>query len=200
MPKTQEILSGLHTIANDFTLYAVIWHMMFYLFIFALLLKWQPSNRIVAVMICLPLVSVAIFAWITGNPFNGIMFSALAALILVFGLKTNVSPVNPAQLPFIIAGIVMIAFGLIYPHFLETTSVLKYAYASPAGLIPCPTLSILIGFALLFGGFGSQTVVWTLIVFGLFYGIFGVIKLGVYIDLFLIGGALTLFAGNILRR
>ena len=86
----------------------------------------------------------------------------------------------------------MIIFGLVYPHFIETNSIFRYLYASPVGLIPCPTLSILIGFVLLFNGFGSQSIILAFIVAGLFYGFFGAFKLGVYLDLFLILGTLTL--------
>ena len=97
-----------------------------------------------------------------------------------------------SQLPFVIIGVIMIVFGLLYPHFIETDSVLKYLYASPVGLIPCPTLAILIGFLLVFNGFGSQSITLTLIVFGLFYGIFGALRLGVHLDILLIFGTLAL--------
>jgi len=60
-----------------------------------------------------------------------------------------------------------------------------------AGLIPCPTLSILIGFLLLYNGFGSQSLTLTFIVIGLFYGIFGVMKLAVYLDIFVAIGSIT---------
>jgi len=40
--------------------------------------------------------------------------------------------------------------------------------------------------------FGSQSITLTLIVVGLFYGIFGVLKLAVYLDLFLVFGTVTL--------
>jgi len=192
MPKTQEILAGLHSIANNYSWYAVGWHAVFYVFIFALIAQWQPSNQLFAVLMCIPLISVAVFAWITGNPFNGIMFTVMAFLIFIFGLKSPVLPIAVSQLPFMVIGTVMIAFGLIYPHFVVSDSIIKYFYASPVGLIPCPTLSVLIGFALLFNGFGAQSVSLTCIVFGLFYGIFGVIKLAVYLDLFLVFGALAL--------
>jgi len=96
------------------------------------------------------------------------------------------------------SGIIMILFGLVYPHFLDTHRVIRYLYASPAGLIPCPTLSILIGFVLLFNGLGSQALTLTCILFGLFYGIFGVLKLAVHIDLVLVFGALVLMVMYIL--
>ncbi|MEJ2595347.1 MAG: hypothetical protein P8100_09530 [bacterium] len=103
-----------------------------------------------------------------------------------------------SELPFIVIGIIMIVFGLVYPHFIETDSAVKYLYASPAGLIPCPTLSILIGFILLFNGFGSQPITMTFVVFGLFYGFFGAMKLHVHLDFALIFGSLTLLTKSIL--
>jgi len=101
-------------------------------------------------------------------------------------------------MPFMVAGIVMIVFGLVYPHFLETRSITKYLYASPAGLIPCPTLSVVIGTLLLFNVPGSQAITIILIAAGLFYGIFGMLKLKVYLDLLLVLGTIALLVKYIL--
>lgn len=192
MLKSEEIITGLQTIVNEYSLFSIVWHVVFYVCIAALIAKWRPSNLLFALLICLPALSVAVFAWLSGNPFNGSLFILLAILILIFGLKASVQPINISQFPFVVAGILMIVFGLIYPHFIETNSVFKYLYASPVGLIPCPTLSILIGLVLLFNGFGSHAITLTLVVFGLFYGIFGVLKLGVYLDFFLVFGTIAL--------
>lgn len=198
MLESEEIITGLQTIVNEYSLFSVVWHVVFYVLIAALIAKWRPSNQLFALLICLPAISVAVFAWLSGNPFNGSLFILLAILILIFGLKASVQPINISQLPFVVAGIMMIVFGLVYPHFIETNSVFKYLYASPVGLIPCPTLSILIGLVLLFNGFGSHAITLTLIVFGLFYGVFGVLKLGVYLDLFLVFGTIALLVKYLL--
>lgn len=198
MPKPQDILNGLQTIVSDYSIFAIIWHALFYLLVIALIFKWQPSNKFLGALICLPLLSVAVFAWLTGNPFNGILFVIAGILILVFGLKASENPVGLSQIPFMAIGIIMIVFGLVYPHFLKPDSVFEYLYASPAGLIPCPTLSVLIGFALLLNGFGSQSVSLTLIVMGLFYGLFGVFRLAVYLDSFLLFGTIALLVQYIL--
>ena len=192
MLKAQEIVNGLQTIVNEYSMFSTLWHVAFYILIIALLAKWKPSNELFTILLCLPLLSVAVFAWTAGNPFNGILFSIATILIFIFGFKAPGQPVDFSQGVFWSAGIFMIAFGLVYPHFLETNSVFKYLYASPVGLIPCPTLSILIGFALLFNGFGSNAITLTLIVFGLFYGIFGALKLAVHLDFFLVLGTVTL--------
>ncbi len=145
-----------------------------------------------------PLLSVAVFAWLSGNPFNGILFSLMTVLIFVFGFKVSNQPITISQVPFMVVGIMMIVFGLVYPHFISADSFLKYLYASPVGLIPCPTLSILMGFLLLYNGFGSQSITLTFIIFGLFYGIFGVLKLAVYLDIFLVFGTISLLVKYII--
>jgi hypothetical protein len=198
MPKPQEILNGLQTIVNDYSIFAIIWHIVFYLLIIALIFRWQPSNRLLGTLICIPLLSVAVFAWLTGNPFNGILFAVASILILVFGLKAPTQTISLSQTPFVVIGIIMILFGLIYPHFLKPDSVVEYLYASPAGLIPCPTLSIIIGLALLLSGFTSPSITLTLILIGLFYGVFGVFRLAVYLDLFLFFGTIALLVQYIL--
>ena len=192
MPKTEEILNGLQSIVNDYSTFAIIWHAVFYFLLAALIAKWQPSNKLFGLLICLPLLSVAVFAWLSGNPFNGILFSLITVLIFIFGFRASSQPINLSQLPFMVIGILMIIFGLVYPHFINPDSFVKYLYASPAGLIPCPTLSILIGFLLLYNGLGSQSLTLTFIVFGLFYGIFGALKLAVYLDIFLVFGTIAL--------
>ncbi len=192
MPKTEEIINGLQTIANDYSTFAIIWHALFYFLLAALVFKWEPSNKLLGALICLPLLSVAVLAWITGNPFNGVLFSVMTIMIFIFALRASNEPITLSQFPFMIIGILMIVFGLIYPHFISTNSFLKYLYASPVGLVPCPTLSILVGFLLLYNGLGSQSLTLTFVVFGLFYGLFGAFKLSVYLDIFLILGSISL--------
>lgn len=192
MPTKEQILESLLSIVNNYSIVATIWHIAFYLLLAFLFSRWVPSNKMLILMLSLPLLSVSIFAWSSGNPFNGSLFLILVVLVFLFGLKASSDLAILSSYPFLFIGIIMVVFGLVYPHFLETDSLLKYLYASPAGLIPCPTLSVVIGFALIFNGFGSQTVTVTLISFGLFYGIFGVLKLAVYLDLFLLFGTLSL--------
>lgn len=198
MPNQEDILNGLQIIVNNYSTFAIIWHIIFYLLLAAIVFIWQPSNRTLALIICLSVIPVATFAWLSGNHFNGILFTVLAILTFIFGLKASSDAIIASQITFVVIGILMIAFGLIYPHFISADSFLKYFYASPAGLIPCPTLSIIIGLLLVYNGLSSQPITLALIVFGLFYGIFGTLKLGVYIDLFLVFGTLSLLVKYII--
>jgi hypothetical protein len=192
MPKTEEILNGLQTIVDNQSASAILWHIAFYFLIICFVVNWHPSNKLLGIFLCLPLISVAVLAWLYGNPFNGSAFTLLAILLLVFSLRASGTRISYSTWPFIVIGIVMIAFGFVYPHFIRANSLFEYMYASPAGLIPCPTLSLLIGILLLFNALGSPAISLTFIVFGLFYGLFGVFRLGVTIDLFLLFGSITL--------
>ncbi len=198
MLKSEDIIAGLQSIVNNYTTVAILWHGLFYVLIAALVTKWDPSNRIMGIIMALPILSVAILALISGNPFNGTVFSIATILLIYFGFKATIQVISYSQIAFIIAGIFMIVFGLIYPHFIKPDSIFKYLYESPVGLIPCPTLSIIIGFLLIYNGFGSNSITLTFIILGLFYGIFGVLKLAVYLDLFLLFGTFTLLIKYIL--
>jgi hypothetical protein len=198
MPKTEEILNGLQAIVDNQSIIAIIWHIAFYFFIICLFVNWHPLNKTMSILICLPLISVAVLAWSYGNPFNGALFTILAILIFVFALKTTDIRVSFSKWPFIVIGIIMIAFGFVYPHFIKANSLFEYLYASPVGLIPCPTLSILIGIILLFNPLGSPVISLSFIVFGLFYGLLGVFKLGVTLDLFLLFGSISLLVRHFL--
>jgi hypothetical protein len=198
MLTSQEIIAGLQSIVNNNFKIAIIWHIILYVMITGLLFKWVPTNRLFLILLCIPLASVAILALTSGNPFNGTLFTGLVLILFILGLKASANQVTYSQLPFIVTGILMVGYAIIYPHFLETNSLLKYLYASPVGLIPCPTLSLLIGFALIFNGFGSNGAILALIIYGLFYGIFGVLKLAVNLDIGLIVGTLLLLVKYIM--
>jgi len=192
MPTSEEILQGLIHISNAYKGMAILWHLIFYLLIAALILNWKPSRSFLSSFLGIPLLSVSLFAWITGNPFNGTIF-ALSGIILIFwGLKNSGNPVETNRTWSIVFGTVMIIFGLLYPHFLDTDNYFDYLYAAPAGLIPCPTLSTLIGFAILYNGFHSRRWSWLLVVIGLLYGIIGTFRLQVYLDMVLLISSIIL--------
>lgn len=200
MTSIEQILSGLQNIVNESFPVAIFWHAVLYILIAALILKWKPSNRLFSVLLCLPLISVSALAWISGNPFNGSLFAVAAILFLVFGLKAPAVSLETSRPVFLIPGIIMVIFGLVYPHFIQPDSVFEYLYASPAGLIPCPTLSVIIGFALIYNGFRSGSLSLLVIIAGMFYGSFGVFRLKVMIDLFLLLGTVIFIAGYFSAR
>lgn len=174
MSEPGQILEGLETIANELWLVAAIWHVLAAAALVAVLQGRRPSRRLVAGLLLLPLSSVAVAALTYAKPFNGLMFVVLVLALGGIGLRLPALPPEPAPRWCKLAGIAMTTFGLVYPHFTRTSSPLGHLYATPTGLVPCPTLSLVVGVALLADGLGSRAFALVLAGAGLFYGIFGV--------------------------
>jgi hypothetical protein len=192
MPSSVEILAGLSHIANAWSSVAVAWHIGVAGLLIALIAGWRPTRQQLSMALALPLVSVSVFAWMARNPFNGTVFAVAAATLLTISARMSDTRMRRSSNPVTILGLAMIGFGWVYPHFLEGGSVVRYLYAAPTGLIPCPTLSVVVGFALFADGLDSRASLAVLAALGLFYGLFGALWLGVYLDAGLIIGALAL--------
>jgi hypothetical protein len=191
MPTPEQLLAGLREIANQWRPLAMIWHAYFGVIAVALLAGVRPSKRLCGLGLGLPLLSVSVMAWVSSNPFNGIIFGLMGLMVVYFSLKLPCERVQVSPMTILLPGIILFLFGWVYPHFLNSPSILAYLYSAPTGLIPCPTLSIVIGLFLILNGLGSKPLSFILAIAGLFYGIFGVFRLGVTIDLFLGLGAIT---------
>jgi len=192
MPTPAEILNGLSTIANEMKVLAIVWHFLAAFAVIGLLAGWRPTKKMGASLLTLPLLSVGIFAWAYNNPFNGVVFLAFAVVLFVIALRMPNEKTQKVPAWGLAAGVIMILFGWVYPHFLEGGAWFKYLYAAPMGLIPCPTLSLTIGFALLANGFSSRLWSVVLVFLGSFYAFFGAMRLGVSLDFVLLAGALVL--------
>jgi len=193
MPSAQEILSGLTRIAWEQIAVAVSWHAIVVAALVSLA-AWRPSRKVAAVALAAPLVSVGAFAWSLGNPFNAAVFLATAGALAGFGVNLPGAEARPGPRWARYAGAASIAFGLLYPHFLEGLPPVLYLFAAPVGLVPCPTLAVVLGFGLLGGGFGSRGWSFTAGGAGLFYALFGMFRLNVWLDAGLLLSAAALIA------
>jgi hypothetical protein len=192
MPSADAILRGLSATANEFQWLAFAWHVLLVGFLVAVAAGWRPSQRSAGFLLAPPFVSVSLLAWRAGNPFNGTTMAALAVGLSLTGARLPLSPIGFAAPMLTVVGLLMILFGATYPHFLAASAWYDYVHSAPLGLVPCPTLSVAIGIALLFGLFRSAA--WTIVlaIGGVFYGVFGVAMLGVSLDLGLVAGATVL--------
>lgn len=185
MPSPAEILENLSYISQTYRGYALACHLIIFIFLLSLI-KFRPTNRLFSSLLSLPLFSVSIFAWLSGNPFNGTVFLIFAIVLVLFGIRNSKESASAGPPWSVIPGIIIVIFGLIYPHFLEDQPFISYLYSAPTCLIPCPTLSLVIGLSIIFNGFRSRKWSVTLLIIGVFYGLFGVFRLGVNLDIFLL--------------
>jgi hypothetical protein len=195
MPSSTEVLDALTALANRFWYLAAAWHVATAVGIVAVLAGFHPSRRLAGVLLVTPCLSVAGLALSVGNPFNGLVFLATAFVLFGIAIRLPSVPVRrSAHWAATHVGLALLTFGWMYPHFLVGASPFAYLYAAPMGVVPCPTLAAIIGVSLLAGGFQSRSWSWVLASVGLFYGAFGVLRLGVTIDWMLGLGALVLAA------
>ncbi len=190
MPTSVEILAGLTSIANDWISVALAWHVAVAAALIAFAVGWRPGPRTAGLAIAVLPLSVAGFAFGYGNPFNGAVFTVLAIALVVFAVRDRRTAPAPQSVWTSWGAGLVIAYAWFYPHFLESPP--QYLYAAPVGLVPCPTLAMAIGLALLTRGHGSRAWSMTLAGAATFYALFGVLRLGVVLDLGLLLGAVLL--------
>jgi hypothetical protein len=198
VPTPEQILAGLTAIAHDWRSIAIAWHIAIGIALIAVAAGWRPTYRAAGILTALLPASVAAFAFSYGNPFNGVVLGATAVALAVLGAGALRVPIHSVPWWTRAFGIAMVAFGWVYPHFLDGNPI-EYLYAAPLGLVPCPTLAMAIGLTFLIGGGGRRASRRTLAGVGVFYGVFGVVRLGVTIDIVLFIGAALLATPSAFR-
>ncbi len=192
MPTRAEILAELGRAANESFALAVAWHALVAAALAALLLGWRPSRRLARELLVAPVASVSAVAFAFQNPFNGVVFAALAAVLLALGARRDDADVAAPSRGALAAGAAMVSFACVYPHFLAGSPVL-YLWGAPMGVVPCPTLALVVGLALA-GGLGASAWSRVLAAAGFAYALFGVLRLGVGLDAPLLFGSMALAA------
>lgn len=194
MPNSTEILAGLSRIANAGFGVAVAWHVALGALLVALVAGWRPPVRAIAAFAIAMLASVCAAAWAFGNPFNAAAFAALVVALAIIARSAPSGRSGGSTRVASAFGGLLAAFAWSYPHFLHGRPALAYMIAAPIGLVPCPTLALLIGLAL--AGYRPEARSWSIVLgaTGLLYGAFGVFRLSVAIDVALIIGSIVLIA------
>jgi hypothetical protein len=192
MPNAEAVLSWATGVANDWRWLAIAWHLALAAFLIVVSGS-HVSQRLLGFLLVLPVASVAVVAAVSWNPFNAVMFTLLTVLLVRVARQLPVTKTSASR-SWWLAGLPLIVFGWLYPHFLVTNTWTAYAYASPFGLLPCPTLSVVVGVTLAAGGLRSAGWNAALAGAGVLYGAIGAFWLGVGLDLWLLAGGLLLGA------
>jgi len=181
MPTPAEILEQLHAIANHVAWLAIAWHVVIVVVAVALIKGWRPQARTVTVLVVAPVLSVSVVSASFASWFNAVTFGVLA--VICASLMRDVrgqAQLRPRGWRLWVA-LALIAYGFVYPHFVDG-GWYRSSYASPVGLVPCPTLALVAGFALLVQTSRSRVLCTVLAGWTVFYALFGVFQLGVWLD------------------
>lgn len=190
MPPATELLAQLTDAANTLMPLAVAWHAVLAAVLVALLRNWRPRERTVAAVLAALAGSVAISALVVGNPFNAISFLLLA--ILIFTTTRGRAHITLASMPVRWLAALMIAYGAVYPHFLHAPAI-AYVVAAPVGIIPCPTLAMIAGLALM-TSLHTRSLLIVLTLWTALYAAIGVAHFGIWLDIGLAGVTVGLLA------
>lgn len=191
MPSADLILANLHTSANQWWPVAALWHVYVVAVAAYLYIRRPVELRILRLLFALPLASVGVIAWMTGDFFNAISMALVFTLLIALGLGASAGRVRRGRALPLCLGVSLIALGWAYPHFLDAGAD-AYLYAAPLGVLPCPTLAMLVGVSLVLHAPSSSIYPWVLAGVAASYGLFGALYLGVIIDAWLVAGALFL--------
>jgi small-conductance mechanosensitive channel len=190
MSRPEEIFSALSPLANQWQLFAILWHLYFATLAIALAAGLRPSKRVSSILLVLPLFAVSAVAWLSDDRFDG-TFTGLTAIALFWiAIHLPHEPVHIASSWLVSFAILLFVSGWVNPYFLPADAQVTYFNGAPTTFVPSPTISAIIALSLMVNCLESRS--WSLILgaAGLFYGLFGVVRLGVTLDLFLLLGAL----------
>jgi hypothetical protein len=198
MPSPEQILAASTMIANRWLPLAVSWHAVIGIVV-VLIITRAVTRRAIAAVLAVAMASVSVMAWSVNNPFNGGVFAIMAIGQTWIVTRTPRATLQPAGTALMASGALFTAFGWFYPHFLPDRSPWIYVYAAPMGLLPCPTLAMIAGVALMSGVLETRARALLIGVAALIYGLIGVIVLGVTIDVMLIAAAIVVLVAGLTK-
>ena len=195
---TENILNYLINISNANLLLNLLNHFIIY---FALILffvlrfigKIKAARIVRNVSVILLILSIIGNALYYGNPFHLITFSVILMFFIIFqkkALKENENFATNKQndikdIAIIIISAIFIFLGVFYPEFVEV-SIPQYLLFAPVGIVPCPTLLVILGFFNLTLTKSDKKTEIAFIILTCVYAIIGTFIFKVYLDITLI--------------
>lgn len=192
MPTTTEILAQLQLLATESLAVAIAWHVATAAVIAALVVGWRPGPGTIAALLAAPLLSASLLAGVHGNAFNAATLALTAAGVLLLAPRKEDRASGPPLRWGLPVAIGLAALAWAYPHFLDDQSAAVYLIAAPLGVIPCPSLALAVAGWLSAYPRVSRGQGAVLAIAAAFYGAFGALRLGIWIDLALVAGAVAI--------
>ncbi len=182
MPTAQEILRNLQTTVDAYLWLRILHHVFLILAAIAL---WRFRQK--AGWIATSYLTFAFFSVFLGgvapifNPFYLMVFGILT-LLGIWELFNPQMDFSMRHTPNIQIAIALVGgfIGFWYPHFVEGG--LQSLVASPLGVIPCPTLLVALSLFLVAYPQTNKIWQWAVTVVALYFGIVGLFRLKVTLD------------------
>lgn len=188
-----EITEMLTKVTSELTLFSALVHISFLVVVVVGLLFKKIRNILFFLFIALLSFSATIISIIYMILPNILIFATIFILIIIAFLKKELnfefSKMKSVNKYFAIIGMI---FGFWYLHWVETPIWLNALLYSPLGSINCPTLLTICAFLCLTAKPRSVMLESVVALITLYFGFFGIFRLGAYVDVTLIICALFL--------
>jgi hypothetical protein len=193
MKTPEAITSMLENISNELKSYSAFVHILFLVVIGLGLLVKKTRNSLFSLFIAFLSLSATIISVKYVIAPNIIIFGMFFLLIIhayfTKKLAFDFRNIGPANLFFGILGLV---FGFWYLHWVASPVWLNALLHSPLGAVNCPTMVTICGFLCLTQKPRSAILEAPVALITLYFGFFGIFRLGAYVDVALIICALFL--------
>jgi HAMP domain-containing protein len=191
MVPAEQITQNLMKVAGQLKNYALFVHALFLGVVVCGIFLKSYRNRIFGLFMIFVSLSAAIVG-IKHMILPNIIIFLLFAILISHALYTHKLHFDLEQAPLVsrILGVVGLCFGFWYLHWVEAPVLLNALLYSPVGIINCPTMLTVCAFLCLSGGSRPVTLDAVVGIVTLYFGFFGVFKLGATVDVVLIACAL----------
>ncbi len=193
MKTPDEITSMLENVSKEVGAYSIFVHILFLMIMGLGIFIKKIRNTLFSLFIAFLSLSALFISIKYGIIPNIIIFGMFFVLIInAYRVKklnfdfNNIAPLNLA------AGILGLIFGFWYLHWVDSPIWLNALIYSPLGSVNCPTMVTLCGFLCLSQKPRSTLLETAVALTTLYFGFFGIFRLGAYIDVILIICALFL--------
>jgi predicted CoA-binding protein len=187
------LLNELTLLANGRIYVALFWHVVLYAALaWAMLSRRGPARSAVALLLLTPVVSATTLAWLRGDLAHALWLTALIAALSVVTIHLPSTPPERTHGWRAWLGWAALALAASYPHYVQVEHASAYLLYAPLGVLPAPTLALLLGASLLLGGLGSRAWSYAVSACAFGVGVLGAFVLEVWIDLALVVAALAL--------
>ncbi len=187
MKTPEEITTLLTRVTSELTLFSAFVHLLFLVVVAVGLLFKKIRNISFFLFIAFLSLSATIISTIYMILPNILIFATIFVLIISAYLKKELNfeleEIQPINKYFGILGLI---FGFWYLHWVETPIWLNALLYSPLGAINCPTLVTICAFLCLTVKPRSMALEFVTALITLYFGFFGIFRLGAYVDVILI--------------
>lgn len=183
----EKILNYLIMVSNQNLWLNALIHLMVLTAMLVLIFGKNTKNKkwVVDGVICLLFISIVSVAIVYGNPFHLLTMGLLAIFAVIELWQGKNEFITPKINLHTLIAFVSIIIGFCYPEFVKANPI-GLLLVSPAGIVPCPTLLIVLGLLTLAYPKVNKIQYLMTVLIGTFYGVTGVFQLKVFLDMAII--------------